>query len=136
MTENKNFQVVLLGIVYNPETKKILIGKRENDPQIKELSWCFPGGRPCQEEDIEECLKKKIKLKTGYDIANLGAVFAKTYPEKRDLMSIYYLCEVTNGEENPGDDLKELKWVSPEELESHFTTSFHENLKEYIMNLK
>jgi len=136
MEEETNFQVILLGIVFNPKTKKILIGRRENDPQIKQLTWCFPGGRACQDKELEECLKQKIKEKTGYQIENLGCIFSKTYPEKKDLLSIYYLCEVTGGEEKSGDDFVELKWVSPEELEKHFTTSFHPKLKEYIINLK
>jgi len=136
-TEKKNtFQVILLGIIYDPQKKKILIGRRENDPQLKKLSWCFPGGRPCYEEDIEKCLEKKIKLKTGLEVTNLGSVFSKTYPEKRDLLAVYYLCEVIKGKEKPADDLKELKWVSPEELEKYFTISFHPHLKEYILNLK
>ncbi|MCX6774860.1 MAG: hypothetical protein NTY99_02090 [DPANN group archaeon] len=29
------FLVNVLGIVYNPKTKKILIGRRENDPYVK-----------------------------------------------------------------------------------------------------
>jgi len=130
------FENVLLAIVFDPRKKKILIGKRENDPNVKNLTWCFPGGKPNHSEDIDKCLKKKVKLKTGYDVENLGAVFAKTYPEKRELLAIYYLCEVTGGKENPGDDLVELKWVSPEELEKYFTTSFHPALKEYILNLQ
>ena len=135
MKDNK-FQTILLAVIYNPKEKKILIGRRENDYQLKDLKWCFPGGRPNYKEDLEESLKKKIKLKTGLDITSLGTIFSKTYPEKRDLLAIYYLCEATGGEEKPGDDLKELKWVSPEELESHFTISFHPHLKEYVLNLK
>lgn len=135
-TEKKDtFQVILLGIIYDPKKKKILIGRRENDQYIKELSWCFPGGS-LDENDIEKCLEKKIKLKTGLEVSNLGSVFSKTYPEKRDLLAVYYLCEVVKGKEKHGDDLKELKWVSPEELENYFTTSFHPHLKEYILNLK
>ena len=140
MTKNSNkeslFQNILLAVIFNPKTKKILIGRREKDPQIEELTWCFPGGRPSKEEELEDSLKKKIKLKTGYEASNLGAIFAKNYPENREIIATYYLCEIIGGEEKPGDDLIELKWVSPEELESHFTTSFHPNLKEYIMNLK
>src|SRR3989344_2044838 len=82
------FLVNVLGIIFNPETKKILIGRRENDPYIKEL------------------------------------------------LSIYYLCEVVGGKEKAGEDFVELKWVKPEEIEKYFTTSFHPKLKEYIMNLK
>jgi 8-oxo-dGTP diphosphatase len=130
------FLVNVLGIIFNPETRKILIGRREKDPYIKELSWCFPGGRPEYDEEVEDELKKEIKKKTGLRVESLGAVFAKTYPEKRKFLSIYYLCEVMGGKEKAGEDLVELKWVKPEELEKYFTTSFHPKLKEYIMNLK
>jgi len=137
MTIEKTFQVILLGIVFDPKTKKILIGRKENDYQLKNLSWSFPGGRASQNnEDLDETLKNKIKLKTGFEVANLGSIFSKTYPEKRNLLAVYYLCEIIGGKEKAGDDLKELKWVNPEEIEKHFEISFHPNLKEYIINLK
>lgn len=130
------FLVNLLGIVFNPKTKKILIGRRENDPYAKELGWCFPGGRPEYGEELKDALKREIKKKTGLDIESLGAVFAKTYPEKKEFLSIYYLCEVIGGKEKAGEKFIEIKWVEPEELEKYFTTSFHSELKEYINNLK
>lgn len=134
--ETNKFQTILLGIIYNPKDKKILIGKRKQDPEIKKLKWCFPGGKLNHEEDIDEILKLKIKNKTGYETVNLGSVFARIAPEKKDQVLIYYLCETIQGEEKPGEDLEELKWVSPEELETYITTSFHPHLKEYILNLR
>jgi ADP-ribose pyrophosphatase YjhB (NUDIX family) len=128
---------LVLAIIFDTKTKKILIGKRkEQDPDIKELPWCFPGGRPIHGEDLNESIKRKVKEKTGYDTESLGVIFAKTYPEKRDLLAIYFLCEIIGGKEKPNEDFKELKWVSPKDLEKHFTTSFHPTLKEYILNLE
>ncbi len=131
-----NFNVVLLGIIFNPKDKTILIGRREDDPHISKLSWCFPGGRLKLGEDVGKAIKNRIKEKTGLNVANLGAVFSKVYPEKKDFLAIYFLCEILDGEEKAMGDLKELKWVKPEELEKNFTTSFHPRLKEYIINLK
>lgn len=131
-----NFNVILLGVVYNPKTKKILIGRRENDPHIKGLTWCFPGGRLTHGEDLDVVLKKRIKEKTGYEVKNLGAIFSKTYPEKKEFLTVYFLCEVFKGKEKPGEGIVELKWVAPEEIEKHFKVSFHSRLKEYILNLK
>lgn len=136
MEKMEDFKVILLGIVFNPKTKKILIGRREKDPYIPQLTWCFPGGRLDINDDVENTLKKKIKEKTNLKIENLGTIFSKTYPEKRELLAVYFLCEAISGKEKAMDDFKELKWVKPEELEKHFTTSFHPHLKEYIMNLK
>ena len=131
-----DFKVILLGIVYDPKRKKILIGRRKNDPYISKLSWVFPGGRLNYKEDIETALKARIKEKTGLKIENLGSVFSKAYPEKKDFISIYFLCEAVSGKEKPIGGFSELKWVNPEEVEKYFTTSFHPHLKEYILNLK
>ena len=59
-----------------------------------------------------------------------------TRKENPGFILIYHLCEVTGGKEKPGDNIKELKWVRPEELEKYFSISFHPHMKEYIMNLK
>ncbi len=130
------FQIILLGIIFDPAKRKILIGRRENDRQIPKLSWCFPGGQLSPGDDVDKTLKKKVKEKTGYEVENLGVIFTKTYPEKTDLIAVYFLCEVIKGKEKAEDDLKELKWVIPKELEKNFTISFHPQLKEYILNLK
>lgn len=134
--EKGEFAIILLGIIFDPKRRKILIGRRENDFYVPQLTWCFPGGRASHNEDLEQTMKKKINLKTGLEVANLGSVFSKIYPEKKDLVAIYYLCEVVGGKEAPADDLVELKWVAPEELEKYSTTSLHPRLKEYILNLK
>jgi len=135
MEEFDKFNVIILGIIFDPKEKKILIGRRENDPHIQELTWCFPGGRAVQGEDVDKTLKRNIKAKTGYDIKNLGTFFSKTYPEKDDLIAIYFLTQIFEGEAQPGDDIVELKWVHPKELENYFTTSYHKKLKEFLLNL-
>ena len=130
------FLVSTLGIIFDTKTRKILIGRRESDPHIEKLRWCFPGGTPPYEEDLEESLEKSIKEKTGLNVKNLGCVFSRIFEEKRSFLLMYYLCEVIDGKEKPAKDLVELKWVDPEELEGYFTTSFDPRLKEYILGLK
>lgn len=129
------FLLNVLGIVYDKKAKKILIGKRENDPYLKELSWAFPGGRPRYEKDIEFYLKHEIKIKTGLNINVNKIIFAKTYPEKREFLSIYYLCEVIGGKEKAGEKFSEIKWVKPIEVQNYFTTSLHPTLLEYLKSL-
>jgi len=114
---------------------KILIGKRENDPYLKELSWCFPGGRPAYEEDLEFYLKLEVKKKTNLEIEPQKVIFAKTYPENRQFLSIYYLCEVAGGNLKAGEKFVEVKWVKPEELKDYFTTSLHPKLYQTILQL-
>jgi len=84
---------------------------------------------------VDKTLKKTLKAQTGYDVKNLGAIFSKIYPERKDLLAVYFLTQAFDGEEKPGKDILELKWVSPKELENYFTTSFHKKLKEYLIDL-
>jgi len=130
------FSVAILGIIFDPRKKKILIGRREGDPHLPELTWCFPGGRAIPKEDVDVTLKNSVEKTTGLVVKNLGAIFSKAYPEKEDLLAVYFLCESFEGEEKVGGSFKELKWVDPEELEDHFTSSFHKKLKEFLIELK
>ena len=129
------FLVNVLGIVYNPQKRQILIGKRKNDPHIKKLSWAFPGGKPAYKKDLEFCLKQEIKTKTGLNV-NVGkVVFAKTYPEKREFLSIYYLCKVISGKEKAKNKFTEIKWIKPKDVKKYFTTSLHPKLLKYLRSL-
>lgn len=129
------FQVIVLGIIFNPKERKILIGKRENDPYLPKLKWVFPGGRLSADGEINKTLKERIKAQTGLEVKNLGAVFSKTYEEKRDSVAIYFLCEAFKGKPKAGEKLKALKWVKAAELEKLFATSFHPRLKEYLLHI-
>lgn len=131
------FRVNVIGIVFDTKTRKILIGRKENDPIIPKLSWCFPGGGPNHEEELEEAVVREVKEETGLDVESLGSIFARILPEQKNILMIYYLCEAIGGKQKKSsDEFAELKWVNPDELEKHFTTSFDKRLKEYILNLK
>lgn len=131
------FHILMVGIIFDPEKRKILVIRKEGDPELgPEFTWGFPGTELHYGKEMDSYLKEKIKEKTGLNIKNLGCVFSKVYPEKKDYAALYFLCEAVGGEEKLGPFYKEMKWVNPEDLEKLFTTSFHPRLKEYIMNLK
>lgn len=135
-TNEKGFMVHIIGVIFDPSTKKILIGRKEDDEDLPGFTWGFIGGRAKQGEDVDKTLKEWVSSKTGLTVKNLGAIFSKTYPEVENLIGVYFLCESFEGELKEGNGIVELKWVDPEELENHFTTSFHPRLKEYILSLK
>jgi len=135
MEEKEKFEVLIVGIIFDPKTKKILIGREEKAQNLPGITWFFPGESATQKEDVDKTLKRTLKSQTGYDVKNLGAIFSKIYPERKDLLAVYFLTQVFDGEEKPGEDIVELKWVSPKELRNYFTTSFHKKLEEYLIDL-
>ncbi len=130
------FLVNCLGIVY--KEGKILIGKRDKDPYIPQLSWCFPGGRPTYTHSLQTCLMMEIKKKTNLEVNVLDVIFTRTMPEKPEFLNIYYFCEVTDEspKEKPGEKFKELKWVKPTEVEEYFTTSIDPVVMSFLQALE
>jgi ADP-ribose pyrophosphatase YjhB (NUDIX family) len=132
----KGFYPIVLGLIYDSENKKILIGRRENDKNVPALLWSPPGGDLIPGEGLENSLKIMIKKQTGLEVENLGNIFTFIPDEKKDFILLLYLCEVVGGKEKVGGKLKEIKWVKPEELDDYFTIAYHPHLREYILNLK
>lgn len=130
------FLVNVLAIIYDPENKKILIGHREKDPYIPAITWAFPGGRPAYNNDLEDYLKQEVKGKTGLDVEIKKMIFAKTYPEKREFLSIYYHCEVVDGRLKAGEKFTEVKWIKPLDIKDYFTTSVHPIIVNYLNDLE
>ncbi len=135
MTQRGVVLATTLGVIFDPAKRKILIGKRVHDPYIKN-KWCFPGARLEYGEDLERSLEAVVKKKTGLEVKSLGSVFSKILEEDKKFLLMYFLCEAVGGEERPSEEFSELKWVDPDEIESHFSDSFDSRLKEYILGLK
>jgi ADP-ribose pyrophosphatase YjhB (NUDIX family) len=129
------FLVNGLGIVYNSKTKKILIGKRENDPYVKKLSWSFPGGRPTYEESLEKSLIKEIKIKTGIKVKVKDIILARVPKENKQFLLLYYLCETNQTKIKAGEKFVEVKWIKPSDVKKYFTTSIHPKLLKFLKAL-
>ena len=124
------FKVKIIGILFSPKARKILIGKNKED---KDLS--FLEGDLKYNEELDVCLKRVAKEKTGYIIHNLGAVYAENRLKKKDELFIYFLCEATEGKEKPGKNVAELKWINPKEAEKYLKKKLPTRLRGYISGL-
>jgi ADP-ribose pyrophosphatase YjhB (NUDIX family) len=129
--ENK-FSVKIIGILFEPKSRKILLGKNHGD---KNLS--FLEGNLKHTEELDVRLKRVAKEKTGYKVHNLGAVYAKNkIKNKKDLLELYFLCEATEGKEKKGKNVEELLWVAPKDVEKKLKQKLPTRLKEYILGLE
>jgi len=129
MTDKFNIKIV--GIVFEPKSRKIMIGKNFGDKK-----YSFLEGNLSYKEELDRCLKRVAKEKTGYIIHNLGAVYAiNKLRDKRDALELYFLCEATEGKEKKGKRVEELKWIKPKDVEKELKEKLPTRLKGYIFGL-
>ena len=129
--EKQEFKVKIIGVIFDPKTRKILVGKNKGDE-----SFSFLEGDLKQNEELDQSLKKMTTGKTGYIVHNLGAIYARNnIANKKDTVELYFLCEATEGEEKLGKNVEEIKWIKPSKVEEELKEKFPSRLKEYISNL-
>lgn len=124
------FRVKIIGILFSPLARKILLGRKKGE---KELS--FLEGELKYNEELDIGLKRVITEKTGYIAHNLGAVYARNKLDKKDELQIFFLCEVTEGIEKPGEMVAELTWVKPKEIEKKLKKKLPTRLRGYLLGL-
>lgn len=130
MEENR-FKVTIVGIIFDPKRRKILIGKGKNDTE-----YSFLEGNLSHNEELDESLKKVTKEKTGYIVHNLGSIYAENYLKNKEELKLYFLCEATEGKEKLGTNVKEIIWVKPSEVEKMLKVKFPTRLREFILGLE
>lgn len=132
--KNGVFLVNCLAIIL--KDGKILMGRREYDPYIEELTWSFPGGRPHYGESLNNALYREVKEKTGLIIEVSKLLFARVLPERQEFLLLYYDGRLIGGNEEPGGQFVELKWVKPMKVLELATSSIDPWIKKYLINLE
>ncbi len=133
MENTTKFYVRLIGILFNPAERKILVGKNKEDEHFS-----FLDGELKYDEELDIGLKRVTKEKTGYEVHNLGAVFARNRinGENSETLELYFLCEPAEGQTHTlGEGVEEIKWIKAHEFEDLTNQKLPSRLKEYIINI-
>lgn len=108
------FRVVVSGIITNQGG--VLIGQKtekEGHPYSEE--WHFPGGHMDEDEEIRGAVRREIEEETGQEVEVHQLI--DTYLTKEGIVRIIFHCEADEKDAEAEDDLQEVKWVEPENLE-------------------
>jgi 8-oxo-dGTP diphosphatase len=95
---------------------RVLLGRRAVEPALG--AWDIPGGFLEPWEHPAECAVREVAEETGLQVrlTQLLSVVVDTYQERVYTLNLYYLAEVVGGDEQPADDLAELRWFEPDAL--------------------
>lgn len=96
---------------------KVLLVKRKNEPG-KGL-WSIPGGLVEPNETLRDAVKRELREETGLDVEPLRVIHVAEVVEKDSegrtkyhYVIVDHLCRIIGGTLRPGDDAKEVRWVS------------------------
>jgi len=126
--EDEKFQVKVVGIIFDPSKRKVLLTKRDGG------ACCFVEGTLGYGEELDERLKNLVQEKTGFSVHNLGAVYAENMLEEKDVLKLYFLCEAM--ENRAEGNFPEVVWVHPAEVEAKLSLTLPTRLREYLDGLE
>lgn len=95
---------------------EILIGKKEESEEHPiGGEWHILGGHLEHGEQPEEAMKREAKEETGLDVDVHQIVDVMTWDSGESVKIIFH-CEAKNKNAEAADDLQEVKWIKPENI--------------------
>jgi len=115
---SQNLPRVGSALIVKDETNRILLGKRNKDPQRG--NWILPGGKIHAFESIASAAARELEEETGLRIEVLSQfrVYEVINPPDEHRIVIYSWARAIGGDIRASDDLSEAKFVSLNELGS------------------
>lgn len=103
-------------LLVRDEANRILLGKRNKDPQRG--SWVIPGGKIRAFESIGDAAARELREETGLEVDVQGQfrVYEIINPPDEHRIVIYSWGKVVGGTARASDDLSELAFFSPNQL--------------------
>ena len=112
-----------VGVVVWKDDEVLLI-RRAKPPRIGE--WSIPGGAQELGETVKDTATREVREETGLDVAVTDLIEVVDFIERDNTGRVSYhytlvdwSAEWRNGEALPSDDVSEIMWVDPAELESY-----------------
>lgn len=114
------FRILTKGLII--KGNKILLLKRSEDSSFGANLWDIPGGKLEFKETPEDTLIREIKEETDI-IININRIINTSTgidnQEKKQYISIIYLCDYVSGEVKLDADHTEFQWVDLNEIDEY-----------------
>jgi len=115
-TMSAGFPRVGSALIVRDEANRILLGKRNKDPQRG--NWVLPGGKIHAFESIAEAAARELSEETGLivEVQNQFRVYEVINAPHEHRIVIYSWARAIGGDLRASDDISEVKFVSLHEL--------------------
>ena len=96
---------------------RVLLGRRGIEPFLG--LWDTPGEFVEVGESLEECVRRELREEAGVEVevGRLIASVPDTYGPTGDAtLNAFFECRLLSGDQQPDDDVAELRWFAPDAL--------------------
>src|SRR6266404_4193644 len=109
---NEGFPRVGSALIVRDEANRILLGKRNKDPQRG--NWVLPGGKIHAFESIAEAAARELEEETGLkvEVGNQFRAYEIINPPQEHRIVIYSWATVAGGIPKASDDLSDVRFFS------------------------
>lgn len=104
--------------------ERVLLVRRGKPPRRGE--WSIPGGAQHVGETIIEAAVREVREETGLEVAITGLLDVIDFIDRDEGAVVRYhytlvdmVADAVAGSARPGDDVAEVAWVSPDELDRY-----------------
>ncbi|MCI0550804.1 MAG: NUDIX hydrolase [Anaerolineae bacterium] len=104
------FQVFAAGVIFNQDNRILLV----KSTYQRFHPWGLPGGSLDYGESPEDAVKREVWEETGLIVDIKRFLLVKTWSPDR--VGLYYLCEITDGEIHPTEEVSEAGYFSLDDL--------------------
>lgn len=116
---------IVTGVLIEKNGSYLFGKKRKNTGPYPNTWVMIGGGIHLEEESVEEGIKRETREEADIEINNLKRLSfdEDTEPDKNGVPTHYlflvYTAKYLKGEEKPGDDVVELKWIKKSDFKNH-----------------
>lgn len=105
-------ELVVKGIIFNEQRKKVLLLKRSEREDIGVGTWENVGGAVETGESLEDALRREIREEAGLSV-NVGDLAYVSY--MNSMIILVYFCTVKSGNVTLSEEHCEARWVGKQQ---------------------
>ncbi|HRI05727.1 MAG TPA: NUDIX hydrolase [Candidatus Dojkabacteria bacterium] len=126
---------IALGIILNEKGEVLIIQRIKEEKGAGEvtLNWAFPGGKIEEGEDSVSTSIREVLEETGYSVSISNEISGRKHPQFP--VYVHYMAGVLLSStqlDYDQSEIKEVKWVKPEQLKDYFSTDFDEKVQDSL----
>ncbi len=123
-----------VSLITNEKNEVLVVRRQEAEIGLDGaiLDWQFPGGEQNYGESRFDCVKRCVKMKTGYDVEPVRQISIRMHPQFPATIATHSANLVSPDPSGSADGIKEIRWIKTEELANLITSDIDPEVKKFL----